>query len=606
MSQILDVQNLRLLSEPAGAPASRVLECDILVAGGGLGGCAAALAACRRGRRVVLTEETDWLGGQMTSQGVAALDEHRGAEEFGCTRSYYELRRLIREYYRTRTTLTPEAAAGPHLNPGEGWVSYLCFEPKAGLWALDQVLRPCIETGLLTVLLRHRAVRAERDGDAVRSVTFRDLDGEERVEVRAAYVLDATELGDLLPLTGTEYVLGAESADDTGEPNARPDAAPWCQQSFTYPFALERRPGERHILPQPEGYALHRDRQPYTLRHLYYDERGWVTYRMFETGHNAAGPFWTYRRLIGAEQFRDPTYPSDVAMINWPGNDFRHGLIVDVEPVRALESLRQAKLLSLGFARWLQTECPRDEGGTGYPEMLLRPDVMGTGDGLSKYPYIRESRRIIPRFRVLEQHIAAACRSGARAEFFPDSIGVGHYAIDIHPAEGEEKLPPARTRPFQVPLGALIPRRVSNLLAACKNIGTTHITNGAYRLHPIEWNIGEAAGEVAVYSLERGVPPARLDPTAIREVQRRLVRAGVPLYWFTDVPIEHPLFEASQLVAAWGLWTGDPQSLELRPDECPRRSLNIPDRAGRFLSEPTQGVGTAGDLVRCAYGKVSR
>ena len=29
--------------------------------------------------------------------------------------------------------------------------------------------------------------------------------------------------------------------------------------------------------------------------------------------------------------------------------------------------------------------------------------------------------------------------------------------------------------PFQIPLGALIPERVENLLPACKNIGTTHI-----------------------------------------------------------------------------------------------------------------------------------
>ncbi|MGG2474547.1 FAD-dependent oxidoreductase, partial [Rhizobium sp. BR5] len=34
-----------------------------------------------------------------------------------------------------------------------------------------------------------------------------------------------------------------------------------------------------------------------------------------------------------------------------------------------------------------------------------------------------------------------------------------------------------------------------------KNIGTTHITNGCYRLHPVEWNIGEVAGMLAAYCL---------------------------------------------------------------------------------------------------------
>ncbi|HEU4754574.1 MAG TPA: FAD-dependent oxidoreductase, partial [Armatimonadota bacterium] len=561
----LDVQKLRLLAEPVGAPADRVVECDLLVAGGGMGGCAAALVGARTGLRVLLTEETDWLGGQMTSQGVSALDEHRGAEESGCTRSYYELRRLIREYYRREGQLTPEAAGDPRLNPGEGWVSYLCFEPKAGLWALEQLLEPHARAGRLSVLLRHRAVRVVKEGEQIRSVLFRNLDGEERTEARARFVLDATELGDLLPLAGVEYVTGAESREDTGEPNARPDAAAWCQQSFTYPFALELRPGPEQPIPEPEGYARNRERQPYTLRHLYYDERGWVAYRMFETGPRAAGPFWTYRRLIAAGQFRDGR--PDVAMINWPGNDFRHGAIVDVAPETALEHLRQAKLLSLGFCRWLQTECPRDDGGTGYPEMRLRAEVMGTADGLSKYPYIRESRRIVPAGpRILEQAIAAGGEGGARAEYFPRSLGVGHYAIDIHPAEGEEKIPPARTRPFQIPFDVFLPRGAANLLPACKNLGTTHITNGAYRLHPIEWNIGEAAAEIAAACIRSGRAPGELDAAEVRAIQARLAGNGVPLHWFTDVPPDHPLFEAAQVVAGWGLWTGDAESLELGPE----------------------------------------
>src|SRR5687767_4401174 len=123
MRSILDVQKLRILTEPDDYRINTSLECDLLVAGGSMGGCAAALAACRAGRTVVLTEETDWLGGQMTSQGVSALDEHRRIQSFGGTRSYYELRALIREYYRKRTPITPEALAEERLNPGNGWVS---------------------------------------------------------------------------------------------------------------------------------------------------------------------------------------------------------------------------------------------------------------------------------------------------------------------------------------------------------------------------------------------------------------------------------------------------------------------------------------------------
>ena len=63
----------------------------MLVVGGGLGGVAAALAAAERGARVVLSEETDWLGGQLTSQAVP-LDEHPWIEDFGCTARYRALR----------------------------------------------------------------------------------------------------------------------------------------------------------------------------------------------------------------------------------------------------------------------------------------------------------------------------------------------------------------------------------------------------------------------------------------------------------------------------------------------------------------------------------
>jgi hypothetical protein len=605
MPRVLDVQKCRLLDQPSDPAPDRVLAPDILVAGGGMGGCAAALAACAAGRSVVLTEETDWLGGQMTAQGVSALDEHGSIERFGGTRSYYRLRGLIREYYRRFTELTPEARGDPHLNPGNGWVSFLCFEPQAALWALEQLLGPHLESGRLTLLLRHRAVSAEVEGDEVRSVLFRDLEGEAHVRVGAAFVLDATELGDLLPLTGTEYVTGAESAAETGEPNARPGRAePGCVQSFTYPFALELCPeGEPmrdgdgthdrigtspppwgraregvdpswpHATPdplpdpppggrgpltpsagavaRPTDYEQNRERQPYTLRHLYYDSRGWVTYRMFETGVNAAGPFWTYRRLIAAENF---TRRRDVAMINWPGNDYRHGNLIDVPPEEALAALEAAKRLSLGFCRWLQEECPRDEGGSGYPEMRLLPQVMGSQDGLSKYPYIRESRRIRALRTIVEQDIAAAYQPGERARPFPDSVGLGLYAIDIHPCEGEEKIPPAPARPFQIPLSALVPVRIANLLPACKNIGTTHITNGAYRLHPIEWNIGESAAYAAVRCLEAGLAPQKLaaDPEEVRRLQRRLVGEGVPIYWDVEVPLGDPRFGEVQLEGVWG------------------------------------------------------
>jgi hypothetical protein len=576
--EVVDIQQMRLVSVPDRARPQRTLECEVLVVGGGMGGVAAAMAAARMGREVLLTEETDWVGGQMTAQGVSAPDEHRHIETFGGTRSYMELRRRIRDSYRERGNLSAAARENPVLNPGNGWVSALCFEPGVGGLALLAMLLPLIAAGRLGVEYRLKAIGAEVEGDRITSVSFLRLDTGEVIRVRAEYVLDATELGDVLPLAGAECVSGAEGREETGEPHAReegPDAE--CVQSFTYPFAVEFVPGSQNTIPMPPGYEANRERQPYTFDHVYYDDRGVVTYRMFETGERAAGPFWTYRRLLDASLFEgaDPTAPAvphDVSMINWPGNDFRGGNLIDRPPAEVLGALRRANLLSRGFLYWLQTEAPRDDGGLGYPELRLRPDLMGMppGDGpLTKFPYIRESRRIRARRTVREQDVAAESNPGARATLFPDSVGVGSYMIDIHPNDRETKIPPQAARPFQIPLGALVPVRLRNLIPAAKNLGTTHITNGAYRLHPVEWNIGESAGILAAFCLDRGIAPAQVHAEAhrTRQLQAALVEQGVPLFWNVDVPEGHTAFAAVQLLATWGIWPAEPEHLRFRPDD---------------------------------------
>ncbi len=147
----------------------------------------------------------------------------------------------------------------------------------------------------------------------------------------------------------------------------------------------------------------------------------------------------------------------------------------------------------------MQTEAPRTGGGKGYPELRLRGDVLGTDDGLAREVYVRESRRIRALFTVTEAHIGREMRGAqAGAAHFEDAVGIGSYRIDLHPSTSGRSYVDIDCFPFQIPLGALIPRDTGNVLAANKNIGTTHITNGAYRLHPVEWSIGEAVGALSV------------------------------------------------------------------------------------------------------------
>jgi hypothetical protein len=237
--------------------------------------------------------------------------------------------------------------------------------------------------------------------------------------------------------------------------------------------------------------------------------------------------------------------PHEVTLVNWPQNDYWEGNIIDKPREEVARYLEEAKQLSLSLLYWLQTDAPRPDGGQGYPGLYLRPDMVGTGDGLAKYPYIRESRRIRAFFTVTERHVGAEARGGTgtrdsvTAAPFPDSVGVGYYRIDLHPSTGGDNYIDISSLPFQIPLGALIPVRVENLFPACKNIGTTHITNGCYRLHPVEWNIGEAAGLLAAFCLSRGVPGRAVRERAglLADFQDLLQAQGIELAWPRTTPV---------------------------------------------------------------------
>jgi hypothetical protein len=539
------------------------MQTDVLIVGGGVGGFAAALAAAAAGRSVILTEESDWIGGQLTSQAVPP-DEHGWIERFGCTASYRRFREGVREYYRAHYPLTVEARTNRFLNPGNGWVSPLCHEPRVALAVLESMLAPLISSGRVQVWLEHRPVRADIDGDRVLAVTLQDLRTGAGKTVSAAYFLDATELGDLLPLAGVEFVTGAESKSQTGEPSAKAEAQPRNVQAFSVCFAMEHREGNDHTIDKPRDYDFWRDYVPqldppwpgkllsWEITH----PRTMQPHRYHFDPHRepsqAFAGLWTYRRILDRANLAPGFYSSDITLMNVPMLDYLLGDLATTEEAGRARHIEQARQLSLSFFYWLQREAPRPDGGQGWPGLRLRGDVTGSRDGLAKMPYIRESRRIKAEFTVPEQHIAEASRPGQiYAEKYSDSVGIGYYRIDLHPSTGPGNGPGGRqsdgdnyidvgSLPFQIPLGALIPQRVENLLPACKNIGTTHITNGCYRLHPVEWNIGEAAGALAAFCIEHRTAPRQVYRNNRRfdDYRRGLIAQGIELDWPPDLKIE--------------------------------------------------------------------
>ncbi len=295
----------------------------------------------------------------------------------GATASYLDFRRRVREWYRQHRDLTAAAFDDAHLNPGNGWVSHLCCEPRIALAVLMEMLAPHIVAGRITILLHHEPVSANAGGDRVNSVTLHDLAHNRETTVSAQYFLDATELGDLFPLAKIEYHIGAEHTSVFNELHGRADKSdPTEHQAISWCFALEHRPGENHTIDKPDRYDFFRSFIP-PLDHPWPGPLfSWTicgdadnsarTYEFVpwpEKPKPGVLDMWRYRRIVDNSIYPPgPTAPPDVSLINMVQMDYFLNPIIDVTPAQQQAALHDAKQQSLSFLYWMQTESPRHDG----------------------------------------------------------------------------------------------------------------------------------------------------------------------------------------------------------------------------------------------------
>lgn len=598
--------------------ADKTVSCDILVVGGGLSGVATAYEGLLAGRKVCLTEITDWLGGQISSQGTSALDERptQSQRKF-YSRGYLDLRNRIQKKYGK-------------LNPGDCWVSDSCFLPHDAHTIMVQMLRDAekrgkgklewfpntvikdlqISQGKLinsAIAIQHQPAKgAPPINTLTLSQTIEDayrysnssrftktiihlVPHQTKGNAPKWYVVDASETGEIIALADVPYRLGIDARSYLEPSSSSTKNDPYCTQGFTYTFAMEAT----------------KEAQPQTMPPYYLQYSPYFSYELPRLAD--FGLVFTYRRIWSPSKGQQVTFngvkytaptPGDISMLNWTwGNDYRPGtaqdnLIYTRQQLQATgqlkpggwmgglrtESLRKAEEKAYSFYYWLVQGTTDSQLGEG----VKRPQTnnrflsgldspMGTAHGLSKYPYIRESRRIIGRpswgqptgFGIWEIDIsrrnyndeyyrktlppdmyrqlraalagleATSVISGqvspdkamrrTRSTIFPDAIGIGHYAIDFHPcmeksppeAPGNRERPGERrgagqAYPFQIALRAMIPQKIDNLIVGGKSIATSHIAAAAYRVHSFEWSAGAAAGTVAAFSLKHGVAPYQL------------------------------------------------------------------------------------------------
>jgi hypothetical protein len=550
--RVLDIEKRRVVTAETKV-SDATLTCDVLIVGGGLGGVAAAEAAAARGFTVILTEPTRTIGGQLTSQLVCPPDENSHIEKANgpSTGRWRALREQVRGHYARSFGIV----SGREKNVGACWVSRISALPDVWEKAIQDRLVPHVQASRIKrILTRHqiRSVARFSGNGRFNYADFVDLDTGKVTRIGATFLLDATEDGIAMTLAGLPTVLGQEARSEHGERHAPETARPDWVQSFTYCFLMKwEAEATTNKVERPVEYDYFGSLGEYTLDYVYRGqspEPFSVTYKVLErtTAKTPLGdrnylPFWTYRRLLAADSFVNGVMPlGDIALINWRGNDFHEESYLDKPLDEQVRILERGRAFAQGFAHWLQTECPRDDGaGKGYPEMrlLTGADQPGVGaDGFALHPYIRESRRLKARVTLTENHLLAPGDDPTAkwGTLFEDSVGCALYAIDIHPNKAEQPLlVPAL--PHHIPLGAFLTQSgPANVIPAAKNIGMSRLAAASARMHPTEWLCGEIAGSLAAFCLEKKIT----DPSAVRDAppllsqfRQSLQQQGVTLDW---------------------------------------------------------------------------
>lgn len=526
---------------------SKPREYDVLIVGGGASGVAAGIQASRMGASALIVEELPWLGGMLTSAGVTAFDGNfrMPAGIFG------EFRDSLAVYYGGLDSLNT------------GWVSRVLFEPSAG----NEIFGRMTAAEPNLTVEREATVSSFRQlSDGSWQAIVRAKDGKEST-VRAKVLIDGTELGDIAATAGVGYDIGFENRAITGEDIA-PDTALNIVQDLTMVATLKDY-GHDVTMERPEGY------DPEEFAYTCVNELNIDPSRIL---CNHSAPFMMeYGKL-----------PHGKYMINWPfdGNDIYMN-VIEMSREQRDSAFAVAKAKTLRYVYFLQDQL-------GFRNLGLADDEYPTDDLLPMLPYHRESRRIHGKVRFTFKHINDPYEDNST--LYRTNIAVGDYPVDHHHREysGDVAIPLIAFHPvpsYGLPMGALIPDSVENLLVTEKSISVSNIANGTTRLQPIVVQIGQAAGAIAAIAAKEDIRTSEVD---VREVQNAILDAGGYIMPFLDVVKSDPRFKAYQRVGASGVLRGEGRSIAwsnetwLRADE-PLLKGELNDFAEFYAVEVPEG-----------------
>lgn len=482
---------------------------DVTIIGGGASGVAAAVQASRLGAKVLLAEETDWVGGMLTAAGVSAIDgNYRMRAGF-----WGEFCDSLISYYGSEAALKT------------GWVSNVLYEPSVG----EKILTGIISQQKNVTLLRRATLVSlkKTSGDWVCKIN----DGNGTFEFESKVLIDATELGDAAAMAGVTFDVGMESRNETGEDIA-PEKGNGIIQDLTY-VAILKDYGTPQTVYKPHSYKSE-------------------NYSCCCINSNCTNPSEPNRMWSPEMMINYGKLPGGKYMMNWPieGNDYYLNLI-NMSPEERIESLQAAKDFTLGFVYYINAEL-------GFNTLALADDEFPTADRLPFIPYHRESRRIHGKVRFTLPHITKPYSQ--LLNLYRTAIAVGDYPVDQHHARytGIEELPDLHFYPvpsFGLPLGTLIPEKGDglNLIVAEKSISVSNIVNGTTRLQPVVMQIGTAAGTLAALAVKN---KCDVENVSVRDVQSSILASGGYLLPYLDVDKADSRFMAYQRIGATGILHG--------------------------------------------------
>lgn len=534
---------------------------DVIVAGGGTGGFGAAIQAARMGCKVLLVEETDWIGGQMTAAGVCTMDE--GTSSIRQHGVYQEFCKIADDYYTAKGKKTGTC----YYN-----VRNFAMEPFVAQKVLYEMINSVNKNkkGHIEVLLYSKIADVLKKGHQINGIKLEvGLPGNKKYESISCKVLvDATEYGDVIPLTGAKYRI-AKHVSGIIDYTSKVQDFTWTAIIKEYKAGI---PDSLRLLQPPKGYDTYKKHLSYISHYandgynVYANPTSWNTvahYRGLPNSATTGIDEYTTKTELNIAQNDVPVTVGDCEdlALRWKKDiDLRVKTLCLIYYIQKELGLTWSVDTSEGY------DTPYNRSITkrmvnDYPELKPYETVL-------KYfpvmPYVRESRRIVGLHTLISSEIDRTTVPFS----FEDAISINDYPEDLHgskqPQDMDIDIDPkansaaeshdwfARTGPFQVPFRSFIPETTDGFLVAEKNISQSRLVNGATRLQPSTMLNGQAVGNIAALAVKYGVQPREIPPVLVQWEQ---LNAGAPLHpkFLYDVNQGTELWRTVQLCLVHGL-----------------------------------------------------